>query len=129
MNGDCVAELVELFVSGDNIYNKRTGLSGFITDASAFISYNGTIQGVDIHAHIYEWYSYEYCIIKSREEGVDLPDDVLNFFSKERGFKYRHGNDSIERKLDHASDMPKNCEIFAEIIKKLVALDKQCRTE
>ena len=124
MNGNSVAELVELFVSGDNIYNKRTGLSGFSTDASAFIAYNGTIQGVDIHAHIYEWYSYEYCIIKSQEERVELPDDVLNFFSKEKGFEFRHGNYSIERKLEHASDMPKNCEIFAEIIKELVALDK-----
>lgn len=117
-----ITEYVKLFVSGGDIFNKETGLSGFVSDASAFIAYNGSIQGVDIHAHIYDWHSYEYCIIKAQKEGADLPDVILNNFSD---FEYRHCN-YIEKKFKLKSDMPEYCKQFVEIIKKLVEIDQQC---
>lgn len=122
INQGVISEHAQLFVSGAEIYNKLTGLSGFKANHSAFISYEGIIHGVEIYSHIYDYYSYCYCSIKCRKENESLPEIVLNTFSKERGFHWRHGNYCIECKMYGTDNIKKNCERFKAIIEELCSI-------
>lgn len=112
---------VNLFVFGADIFN-ADGLTGFIADSSGFIAYEDEIDGHRIHAHIFEYYKYFYCSIKT-SDGMPLPDSILALFSTERHWRRIGGNREIEsERWWRVENIRKNCDKFRSLMIELHSL-------
>lgn len=115
------SELAKLFVSGTDIYNTG-GLTGFIADSSGFLAYEEDIEGIKIHARIYEYRNYFHCSIRTAD-GTPLPNAVLEKFNKERLWSRIGNNNEIESKLWRIEDIKRNCDKFSSLMAELHSIN------
>ena len=101
---------------------------GFETDSSSFISFNITIDDVQIKAIIYTYYSSCYCSIRSINDKEKLPLRVLDYFNEEKGFKWRNNDVSIDCiLLRRDAGIKANCDVFANIMVELYNLKEEIK--
>ena len=102
---------------------------GFQMDSTSFISFNITIDNVEIKAIIYEYYSSSYCSIKSINQDVKLPSNVLAYFNEWDGQIWRDNHDvSIDFILGKRSNgVQKNCDKFATIMAELYKMENNLK--
>ncbi|MBR6285673.1 MAG: DUF262 domain-containing protein [Bacteroidaceae bacterium] len=122
-DGEEVHSAAKIFVDGANYYNLKNNINeGFKTDSSSFISFEISIEEVEIKAIVYTYYSYCYCSIRSINDGVKLPSKVLAYFNEEKGFKWRNDVSIDCLLLRRDAGIMKNCDAFSEIMVELYKL-------
>ncbi len=119
---DMLTDCAKFFVLGPDKLNKD-GFTGFITDSSGFLAYEEEIEGVWIHACIFEYRRYFHCSIKT-VNGTPLPNPVLELFSKERHWNRIGNNTEIESKLGRIVNIRENCQKFHSLMMELHSCSK-----
>jgi len=118
VNNGRLTDCVNWFVFGADIFNAN-GPAGFIADSSGFLAYEEVIDGIRLHARIFEYRkNYFYCSIKTID-GTQLPSSVLELFSDEKHWNRIGGNSEIECKLWRIDDICNNCYKFHGLMMEL----------
>ena len=127
-DGENVSFAAIRFVDGAQYFNNAMKIVGFETDSSSFISFNITIDDIQIKAIIYSYYSSCYCSIRSINDREKLPLRVLDYFNEEKGFKWRNNDVSIDcLLLRRDAGIKENCDVFANIMVELYNLKEEIK--